>query len=114
MSENKNEEHDYFSDLLDEVETSDQKESKKTSKNRGKKTSKNVKENTLDSILAADDNTKKDYKSTYKGIYFDEDIYKVLTDLMTKQRNENRKRRNIQSQLVNDCLREVFESRGLL
>lgn len=74
-----------------------------TSKNARKKNSKNV----LDSLPVE----KSEHKKFYKGIYFDEDIYNVLSNLVQQKGGG---RRNIQSKIVNDCLREALENRKLL
>ncbi|MFS0824801.1 hypothetical protein [Bacillus sp. 1P02SD] len=76
-------------------------------KNTSKFDSKRNRSNVLDSLSVG----KKDHKKFYKGIYFEEDIYYVLTDLV---KQEGGGRRNIQSKIVNDCLREALENRNLL
>ncbi|SHR24115.1 Uncharacterised protein [Mycobacteroides abscessus subsp. abscessus] len=77
--------------------------SKNTSKNENEKNRSNV----LDSMRVG----KKEYKKYYKGVYLDEDIYKVITTLVKKKGGG---RQNILSKIINDCVRESFEKRGLL
>jgi hypothetical protein len=65
------------------------------------------KSNVLDSLSLG----KKEHKKFYKGIYFEEDIYDVLSDLVQQKGGG---RRNIQSKIVNDCLREALANRNIL
>jgi hypothetical protein len=66
--------------------------------------------NVIDKVINSKTNSNnKDNKSVFKGIYFEPDIYEVITQIIN-----NSSKKNIQSTIVNDCLREVFKDRGLL
>ncbi len=102
----KGKDDEYFTDLLNEIEPGEQSDDEAVnlaSKNNSKKNSSNV----LDTLPVG----KKEHKKYYKGIYFDEDIYSVITNIVQQ---DDGGRRNIQSRIVNDCLREAFQNRNFL
>jgi hypothetical protein len=98
--------NEYFQDLLDGIELEKQDDDGAVnfaSKDNSKKNSSNV----LDTLPVG----KKEHKKFYKGIYFDEDIYSVISNIVQQ---DGGGRRNIQSRIVNDCLREAFQNRNFL
>lgn len=119
--------NNYFTDLLDDIglekvitedesknnskeecKDNNKEKSKSNSKNNNKIDSKKINSSNLLDFLP---DGKKDHKRFYKGIYFDEDIYNVLTSIVLQKGGG---RRNIQSKIVNDCLREALENRKFL
>lgn len=118
---------EYLDKLLKGVTESDFNGEQEVSKNTSKKASKEVSENTsntgqgvqaaamgtsnvIDKVINSQTNSKnKDKKPVFKGIYFEPDIYEVMTQIINQS-----SKKNIQSSIVNDCLREVFKGRGLL
>ncbi|QJX74724.1 hypothetical protein [Priestia megaterium] len=114
---------DYLKKFLKDVKESDfngEEEANKEASNEASKNASNTGQgvqttamgtsNVIDKVINSKTNSKnKDKKPVFKGIYFEPDIYDVITQII-----DNSSKKNIQSSIVNDCLREVFKDRGLL
>lgn len=114
---------EYLNKLLKDVKESDFNGQQEASTNASEDASKNASNtgqgvqtatmgtsNVIDKVINSKTNAKnKDKKPVFKGIYFEPDIYDVITQII-----DNSSKKNIQSSIVNDCLREVFKDRGLL
>ncbi|MFB5198041.1 hypothetical protein ACE198_24645 [Neobacillus sp. KR4-4] len=111
-----NEEIEFIrSTMVDEGDCNIKKDSKNenkgTSINQGENTSKIENKTNQNNVLDAMPVGKKEHKKYYKGVYLEEDIYKVITTLVKKKGGG---RQNLLSKIVNDCVRESFEKRGLV